>query len=292
MCRWQLGRQAGIRRQPLCTPSASARGCQPRPVGRIAGMTEGRQSSMVSPKLSGMRAVRTRKSSRCRGLLRRARVHIEPNRRVEGISSTDARSCVQLRSLLRLSVSEAMRQSAGWPRAASTQPDLPRPGPRGRQGRPAAHPPSPPRAETANRAWQADPVAVAEDRSAAGVRARREPEPAVIVVTLVRAGSVRHRKPLVLGGHERSRPANQNRRHTPSTATTSAGEAAWRRVRTPPLTAARLFGCLPRGSWSPESGLIVRPSWWLSPPHRAKFVLSGSALGKGEGGPAGAGVTR
>jgi hypothetical protein len=34
----------------------------------------------------------------------------------------------------------------------------------------------------------------------------------VIVVTLVRAGSVRHRKPLVLGGHERSRPVYQNRR--------------------------------------------------------------------------------
>jgi hypothetical protein len=39
---------------------------------------------------------------------------------------------------------EGIRQSAGWPRAASTQPDLPHPGPRGRQGRPAAHPPSPP----------------------------------------------------------------------------------------------------------------------------------------------------
>ena len=48
--------------------------------------------------------------------------------------------------------------------------------------------------------------------SAAGVRARRGPEPAVIVVALVRAGSVQHRKPLVIGGHERSRPANQNRR--------------------------------------------------------------------------------
>jgi hypothetical protein len=130
-----------------------------------------------------------------------------------------------------LSVSEAIRQSAGWPRAASTQPDLPRPGPRGRQGRPAA---LPSRAETANRARQADPVTGRGGPSAAGVRARREPEPAVIVVALVRAGSVRHRKPLVLGGHQRSRPRTRIAGHTPSTATTSAGEAAWRRVRAPP----------------------------------------------------------
>jgi hypothetical protein len=157
---------------------------------------------------------------------------------VEGISSTDARSCVQLRSLLRLSVSEAIRQSAGWPRAASTQPDLPQSGPRGRQGRPAAHPPSPPGQKRPTGHDRPIPSPVAEDRCAAGVHARREPEPAAIVVALVRAGSVRHRKPLVLGGHERSRPANQNRRSHASTTTTSAGEAAWRRVRAPHPTAS------------------------------------------------------
>jgi hypothetical protein len=48
---------------------------------------------------------------------------------------------------LRLSASEAVRQSARCHEPPSPQPDLPQPGPR--QGRPAAHPPNPPRAETA-----------------------------------------------------------------------------------------------------------------------------------------------
>jgi hypothetical protein len=59
---------------------------------------------------------------------------------------------------------------------------------------------------------------VAEDRSAAGVRDRTGPEPAVIVVALVRARSARHREPLVLSGHERSRPGAQESqvtRHPP-----------------------------------------------------------------------------
>jgi hypothetical protein len=77
---------------------------------------------------------------------------------------------------------------------------------------PPSKPSKPSQGRTANRARQADPVPGRGGPSAAGVRARREPEPAVIAVTLVRAESVRHRKPLVLGGHERSRPANQNRR--------------------------------------------------------------------------------
>jgi hypothetical protein len=59
--------------------------------------------------------------------------------------------------LFRLSASEAIRQSARCHEPPSPQPDLlPQPGPR--QGRPAAHPPNPPRAETANRARQTDPV--------------------------------------------------------------------------------------------------------------------------------------
>jgi hypothetical protein len=73
---------------------------------------------------------------------------------------------------------ERCTQSAGWPRTASTPPDLPQPGPRSRQGRPATRPPSPPRQESANRKRQTDPVPVAEDRSAAGGRPRRGPEPA------------------------------------------------------------------------------------------------------------------
>jgi hypothetical protein len=59
---------------------------------------------------------------------------------------------------------------------------------------------------------------VAEERSAAGVRDRTGPEPAVIVVALVRARSARHREPLVLSGHERSRPGAQESqvtRHPP-----------------------------------------------------------------------------
>jgi hypothetical protein len=57
---------------------------------------------------------------------------------------------------LRLSASEAIRQSARCHEPPSPQPDLPQPGPR--QGRPAALPPNPPRADTANRARQTDPV--------------------------------------------------------------------------------------------------------------------------------------
>jgi hypothetical protein len=41
-----------------------------------------------------------------------------------------------------------------------------------------------------------------------------------------------------------------------------------------PLRNAPLSGACRRGPWSRESGLILRPSWWLSPPRRAKFVLS------------------
>jgi hypothetical protein len=111
-----------------------------------------------------------------------------------------------------MSVSEAIRQSAGWPQATSNSQTFPRPGPRGRQGRPAARPSKP------SQGRNGQPGTAGRSRpgrggpSAAGVRARRGPEPAVIVVALVRTGSVRHREPLVLGGHERSRPAYKNRR--------------------------------------------------------------------------------
>jgi hypothetical protein len=50
---------------------------------------------------------------------------------------------------------------------------------------------------------------VAEDRGAEGVRDRTGPEPAMLVVVLVRAGSASHREPLVAGGHERSRPVGR-----------------------------------------------------------------------------------
>ena len=51
---------------------------------------------------------------------------------------------------------------------------------------------------------------VAEDRSAGDVRDRMGPEPAVSVLTLVRARSARHREPLVRGGHERSPQVRTN----------------------------------------------------------------------------------
>jgi hypothetical protein len=230
--------------------------------------------------------------SRCRGLLRRARLKVEPNRRVDGISSTDARSCVQLRSLLGWSVSKGytttLRDGHEPPQHSRTFLT----GPRGRQGRPAAPPlqalpgqkrptghgkPIPSRSRRTGA-----PQASAHGGNRAG-RDRGYPGPRWVRAASETAGPRRAR---AVTTSEPESQAHAIHRHD------LGGEAAWRRVRTPPLTAARLFGCLPRGSWSPESGLIVRPSWWLSPPHRAKFVLSGSAPGKGEGGPAGAGVTR
>jgi hypothetical protein len=53
------------------------------------------------------------------------------------------------------------------------------------------------------------------------------------LVALVRAGSARHREPLVLGGHERSRSASENRRLQAVDRTASDSEAGWDRVRTP-----------------------------------------------------------
>jgi hypothetical protein len=56
------------------------------------------------------------------------------------------------------------------------------------------------------------PSPVVEHRAPQTSAHRRGPEPAVMVVALVRAGSARHRKPLVHAGHQRSRPAYKNRR--------------------------------------------------------------------------------
>ena len=57
--------------------------------------------------------------------------------------------------------------------------------------------------------------------------------------TLVRAGSARHREPLVLGGHKRSRTAHATiGGHAAFTATTLDIEAGWGRVRIPPPPAA------------------------------------------------------
>jgi hypothetical protein len=101
--------------------------------------------------------------------------------------------------------------SAGWPTsrphtAGPSSPDLeaakadqrPRPSKpsQSRNGQP----------ETAGRSRPP----VTEDRVPQAHGGNRKP--AVIVVALVRAGSAQHQKPLVLGGHERSRPACENPR--------------------------------------------------------------------------------
>ena len=97
----------------------------------------------------------------------------------------------------------------------------------------------------------------------------------------VRAGSARHREPLVLGGHQRSRSGSKNRRSRAFTATTSADEAARRRVRIPPPPPG---GSLPqaggprqRGRWSPQTGFTLRPSWWPSLPGFNNVGLAGRA---------------
>jgi hypothetical protein len=61
-----------------------------------------------------------------------------------------------------------------------------------------------------------------------------------VVVCLVRTGSASHREPLVVGGHQRSRSAAENRRSRAVTPPTSTGEAAWDWVRAPHPTAAGL----------------------------------------------------
>jgi hypothetical protein len=55
-----------------------------------------------------------------------------------------------------------------------------------------------------------------------------------VVVCLVRTGSASHREPLVVGGHQRSRSAAENRRSRAVTPPTSTGEAAWDWARAPP----------------------------------------------------------
>jgi hypothetical protein len=98
-----------------------------------------------------------------------------------------------------------------------------------------------PRRHRPCRARPADRTLVAEDRSAGGVRDRTGPEPAALRVALVRAGSVRHREPLVLGGHERSRPLEENRRSAHL-----HGQVLGKRSR-------------PRAGSSPSSGTARKP---------------------------------
>ena len=64
---------------------------------------------------------------------------------------------------------------------------------------------------------------------------------------LVRAGSARHRVPLVLAEHERSHTVYKNGRPHGIQASTSAHEAPWGRVQVPHPAAASPPGSCPRG---------------------------------------------
>jgi hypothetical protein len=84
----------------------------------------------------------------------------------------------------------------------------------------------------------------AEHQGADGVPRADGTEPARIVVTLVRAGSARHREPLDLGGHQRSQRTPKNRRSCGIHRTTSDGEAARTRGSSPPARLPRALRAL------------------------------------------------
>jgi hypothetical protein len=112
---------------------------------------------------------------------------------------------------LRLSVSEALRQSARMHEPPSTQPEPPQPDPKATTADQAACLQAlQPRNRPTGTADRSRPRSRSTERRR---HPRTEgPEPAEIVVALVRAGSARHRTPLVLAGHQWARPAHKNRR--------------------------------------------------------------------------------
>jgi hypothetical protein len=131
------------------------------------------------------------------------------------------RSCVELGSLLRLSGSEPIRQSAGWPRAASTQPDLQDlEAAKADQGPPLQALPG---QKSANRIRQADPAPGREteprrrpgtEGTGAG-RDRGRPRPRRVRT---------HREPLVPTGHQRSPPHTGTAGRAAFTTTSSDGK--------------------------------------------------------------------
>jgi hypothetical protein len=101
----------------------------------------------------------------------------------------------------------------------------------------------------------------AEHQGADGVPRADGTEPARIVVTLVRAGSARHREPLDLGGHQRSQRTPKNRRSCGIHRTTSDGEAARTRVQVLPPGCREPSGLLPTRRWSPKTSLTIGSRW-------------------------------
>ena len=100
------------------------------------------------------------------------------------------------------------------------------------------HPASPRRCETTSKHRSAavihgQPRSVPMPFELEDQPVRSGPKKLPKLVALVRAGSAQHREPLVLGGHQRHGRLVRIAGHRALTATTLAGEAAWRRVRTP-----------------------------------------------------------
>jgi hypothetical protein len=112
-----------------------------------------------------------------------------------------------------------------------------------------------PQRKPADRARQADPVPGRGGPSAEAVSHWTGPEPAEIMVPLVRTGSARQRNPLVPGGPQRSRPASRNRRPD----TTHRYDLGRRRKLSlgsnPSPKLPRACGPCQRGGSSPRTGL-------------------------------------
>jgi hypothetical protein len=95
--------------------------------------------------------------------------------------------------------------------------------------------------------------------------------------SLVRAGSARHQEPLVLGGHERSLAANENRRsHAYRRSDLWWGRAAQRSSSLPP-SRREPFRALGYEAVVTEDGPHPQSSSEPSPPGRSIVVLAGPA---------------
>jgi hypothetical protein len=153
-----------------------------------------------------------------------------------------------------------------------SQPDLPHPGPKGRQGDQQPAPPSPPWTETANRHGRPVPPLVAENRAPPASPHRGDRSQPAIVVALVRARSARHRKHLVLAGHHRAPPPDKNRRSRglhpwglgpPSSmrpgSSPSSGTRTWSLIRTFSPRSKPVKGRSPEHS-VPDLRIWARPS--------------------------------
>jgi hypothetical protein len=78
---------------------------------------------------------------------------------------------------------------------------------------------------------------------------------------LGRAGSARHREPLVLDGHERARSAYEGRRSQHIHASDLGRESSSGPGSSPHPAAASPPGSLPTRRWSPRTGLTLRAGW-------------------------------